>query len=303
MAIFSNLSQIRTLQVCSRVKSFTIAAESLNCSQSAISQQVRNIEERLGFLVFKRTSKGIQVTPSGQRFLEVVSYSWGNIEAAADAERHKSNQPIVRIHAPAGFASCWLMPRIPNFYKQHPNLQVEIDTFHSEVQPMNINANVKISYGIASGQPAMQETIMPVFSPEFARKHQISQDISITDLRKKMLQLPLITELNYPSIPTEDSLYYWARSFQVNLHNRAFRKHSQSNIVLMDVEFGLGITIGRSCITMDSLASGKLIGLQKYKLTSPCSYYISSTDKAKCTIAFLDWFYEETQTTLLQIKA
>jgi len=104
--------------------SFTKAAEELRVSQSAISQQVRKLESRLGVRVFLRGSTGLELTGEGRTYLAILSEALDRVDAATAEIFGSPARTVLTVGAMATLALKWLLPRLPRFRRDHPDVQV-----------------------------------------------------------------------------------------------------------------------------------------------------------------------------------
>ena len=106
------LNAVRAFAVAARHQSFSLAAEELHVSHSAVSRHIKLLEEHLGVLLFERRVRQSVLTPAGQRFYEQVSAGLAQIANAAAALKQHASLPTVKINVRPSFAMLWLMPRL-----------------------------------------------------------------------------------------------------------------------------------------------------------------------------------------------
>ena len=289
MLSIQNFHQIRVLYVCAQVGSFTEASNVLGCSQSAVSQSIKQTESRLGFDLFHRSGKGIALTPSGRRFLKTLEASWGKIERSAEAEKRASVASTVRVCAPPSFTLNWLLPRIPDFYRMHENIFIELETKENIVHTDESDADLVIAYWNYDRTKLLEESIFPVCSPEFAQENNLDAGMSEHDLIMRLVELPLIGEYVFPFGTRLDGWAYWAQHFNMSLHGVAIRRHAMSHISIREAELGVGVALGRSTLCADALSSGRLICLPSTKIYSPYHFYLESKVNSDAAHRVEDW--------------
>src|SRR5512132_536323 len=115
------LKGIVAFEVVARVGSINKAADELNVTASAVSHQIANLEGFVGRRLFERTSRGLVLTPVGERYRSDVTGALALIASAAHNARSAEGVEVLRVHCAPSFASLWLMPRLPSFLQTHPD--------------------------------------------------------------------------------------------------------------------------------------------------------------------------------------
>lgn len=122
------LSAMKVFEVVGQTRSFTRAAELLNLTQSAVSRQVRNLEEQLGEPLVIRRHHHLELTPSGTELLASLQQAFHTVEMTVRNIREKSNKRRLRINVPPTFAKRWLMPRLTSLRAILPDVDLSITT-------------------------------------------------------------------------------------------------------------------------------------------------------------------------------
>ena len=117
-----SLDFLRGFEAVARRGSFTLAAEELFLTQSALSRQVKALEDALGAALFERAHRRVGLTPAGVAFHQDVVAALRAIAAAA--ERASVRSDALRLTTTVSFASLWLVPRLPVFRARHPEVEV-----------------------------------------------------------------------------------------------------------------------------------------------------------------------------------
>ncbi|MBB5320212.1 LysR substrate-binding domain-containing protein [Marinobacter oulmenensis] len=164
-------NSLRVFESAARHLSFTAAARDLRSTQSAVSQQVRALEEQLGFALFDRVYRGVRLTEPGQVLFASVQEGFGTIERTIDRlQQHQSN-PRVNILTDFSLATYWLMPRLPEFRKAYPNIDVRIMTnqgvFDWHGQGVDVAIVFQDRKGLEGVPRLLHEEVVPVCSPGF----------------------------------------------------------------------------------------------------------------------------------------
>ncbi|MBR0554190.1 LysR family transcriptional regulator [Ciceribacter sp. L1K23] len=119
---------MKVFEVVGQTRSFTKAAERLNLTQSAVSRQVRNLEDQLGELLVIRRHHHLELTPSGLELLAALRQAFHDVERTVRNITEKSNRNRLRINVPPTFAKRWLMPRLGKLRAFLPDLEISITT-------------------------------------------------------------------------------------------------------------------------------------------------------------------------------
>lgn len=129
---------LRTFDSAARHASFTRAAEELHLTQSSVSRQIRDLENQLGKELFTRASRQVVLTPLGRQFHQEVTQILRETETLMLRMLHSADDiDTIRIAAPPTFASRWLVPRLHDFSKDYPDVQVDLIT---RAEPFSLQA-------------------------------------------------------------------------------------------------------------------------------------------------------------------
>lgn len=141
------LSSLRAFEAAARLGGFSAAARALNVTHAAIAQQVRALEEHLGTSLIQREGRGMALTADGRRLASALNDGFGQIAGVLASLRAEDGERPVRVTLTASFASQWLMPRLRDFWTQHPDIAL---TFHPEQRLVDLRRegmDVGIRYG------------------------------------------------------------------------------------------------------------------------------------------------------------
>ena len=122
------LNALKAFEVAGSTGSFTRAAELLNVTQSAVSRQVRQLEEQLGENLLERRHHHLELTSAGRVLLRALHQSFDKIELTVRSIQQKSHANRLHINAPPTFTNRWLMPRLGRLREKHPELELSITT-------------------------------------------------------------------------------------------------------------------------------------------------------------------------------
>ena len=153
------LNALRAFEASARHLSFTRAAQELNVTQAAVSQQVRALEERLGTPLFKRLPRGLNVTDEGRALLPVLSDAFGRIEAVLKQFEGGHFHEVLTVGVVGTFAVGWLMPRLKAFRQTHPFVELRLLTHNNLVDPASEGLDFAIRFG-AGVWPATHNALL-----------------------------------------------------------------------------------------------------------------------------------------------
>jgi LysR family transcriptional regulator, glycine cleavage system transcriptional activator len=120
------LNALRVFEAAARHLSFKEAAAELNITQAAVSHQIKSLEEYLGIELFRRSGRGVQLTEAARACLPQLREGFDSLAAAVELIRERGAETELVITAPPVFAARWLMPRLAEFSKRAPQIEVRV---------------------------------------------------------------------------------------------------------------------------------------------------------------------------------
>jgi LysR family glycine cleavage system transcriptional activator len=186
-----SLSGLIDFDCAARWGSFKLAARELHKTPAAVSLQVKQLEEAVGFALFVRHPRHIALTAKGQELSIAVARMLGDLRAKVAALQRGDEEAVLRISTTHSFAIKWLVPRMPRFTRQYPELELRLDSNDSPVDISDDTVDVAIRYGkVEDGDPALlfRERLVPVYSPELLAEGQV--ELTVADLKR----FPLLCE-------------------------------------------------------------------------------------------------------------
>ncbi|MGO1296124.1 MAG: LysR substrate-binding domain-containing protein [Vibrio sp.] len=168
------LSALRFFESASRLKSYSKAAEELHVTQAAISQKLRQLEERLGYKLFIRRGREMHLTDKGQILYKYVNSGFKSIITGLNRIQNEPLEGILNVSAPRSFSTRWLMPRLWKFTMEFPHIPIRVQ--HSKALDIrHTETDVLIWQGDESVEPLeleqetlFDEAIFPYCSPQLA---------------------------------------------------------------------------------------------------------------------------------------
>jgi LysR family glycine cleavage system transcriptional activator len=195
LANLRSLSGLIDFDCAARWGSFKLAAQELHKTPAAISQQVKHLEETVGFALFIRHPRHITLTEKGQELAITVGRMLGELRAKVGALQAGDEESILRISTTHSFAIKWLVPRMHRFTKLYPELDIRIDSNDAPVNLEDDSTDVAVRYGpVEDSDPALlfRERLIAVYSPDLLTPGQA--EITLDDLHKYPLLYEKTTE-------------------------------------------------------------------------------------------------------------
>jgi LysR family transcriptional regulator, glycine cleavage system transcriptional activator len=251
------LNAVRAFEAAARRRSFKEAAAELGVTHGAISRQVQLLEQWCGApALFRRTNRGVALTPDGDALLAEVGPALDRIATAArqHKQRRDVRRPtILRVNALATFSLRWLLPRLPLFREAHPGIEVLLTTANDPVDALAEEYDVVVRggpdtfHGFAS-RPLLNERRLPVCSPALVERLALT---TIPDLeRHTLLHVTTMPRL-WRDWLTEAGFATLAPAASLTLDH--FYLSIQAAID------GLGVAMGPTALVNDDLAAGRLV--------------------------------------------
>ena len=163
--------------------SYKLAAQELHKTPAAISQQIRHLEQNLGFALFIRHPRHVTLTEKGQELAIAVARMLGELRAKIGALQAGSEESVLRISTTHSFAIKWLVPRMHRFTKLYPELDIRLDSNDAPVDLEDDASDVAVRYGpVTDGDPALlfRERLIAVYSPDLLAPGQ--SELTLADL-------------------------------------------------------------------------------------------------------------------------
>ncbi|RMI17276.1 LysR family transcriptional regulator [Pseudoroseomonas wenyumeiae] len=165
------LNAVRVFEAAERHRSFTRAAQELGVTQGAVSRAVSTLEEHFGFPVFERTGSGLVPSEGAEAFARSVRKALHDVrDAATILAARRTRSRVLTLQAYSGFASRWLVPRLPEFHAAYPEIDLRLASTHDGPSLSSDGADARIRYGhgrwrgVASDLLFLDE-LCPVCSP------------------------------------------------------------------------------------------------------------------------------------------
>jgi LysR family transcriptional regulator of beta-lactamase len=177
------LNALRAFEVAARHLSFTSAADELNVTQTAVSMQVKNLEERLGVTLFRRLPRGLALTDEGLALLPVLAESFERIATVLGQFENGRMREVLTLGAVGTFAVGWLMPRLREFQQTYPFVDLRLLTNNNRVDLAGEGLDYAIRFGDGAWHGTDAERLFaaplsPMCAPALAARLRRPQDLA-----------------------------------------------------------------------------------------------------------------------------
>ncbi len=167
-----NFFALRAFEAAARFESFTLGAQELNLTPSAVSHQVRELEDYFGIPLFVRGNRRVETTAEGKRLFESLDRILDALEASCNEVGLAAGEQVLTVHCAPSLAVKWLGPRLPQFMLAHPHITIRLSSGPEPIDLTRVREiDIAISYGTAREgagiriRPLGPERIVPLCSP------------------------------------------------------------------------------------------------------------------------------------------
>ncbi|HYD99406.1 MAG TPA: transcriptional regulator GcvA [Alphaproteobacteria bacterium] len=246
-----SLNGLRAFEAAARHASFTAAAAELNVTQAAVSRLVRLLEARLGVALFERRPNALVLTPQGAAYAPGLTQAFDSIARLTEQVQALRPAPILTLATGPSFAMRWLIPRLADFGRRHPDVEVRITTAPGGWTVFRDDWTAAIRHGAGDwpgfvAHPLFRPDIVPVCTPAVAARLRRPADLR----GETLLQVAHAPEdwplwLEAAGLPDIDPG-----------HGPRFDYYALALQAALD---GIGIAISLTPYVVDDLAAGRLV--------------------------------------------
>lgn len=177
------LNALRMFDAAARHQSLTRAAQELHVTQAAVSQHIRNLEERLGKPLFRRLPRGLALTDEGQALWPVVAQSFERIEQSLQQVAEPRPREILTVGVVGTFAIGWLIPRLSQFQQLHPYIDLRLLTNNNRVDLAGEGLDAAVRFGDGAwhgthAQMLLRAPLSPMCTPMLAQQLREPADLA-----------------------------------------------------------------------------------------------------------------------------
>ena len=291
------LAPLRGFEAAARLLSFTLAAAELNLTQSSVSRQIAALERQVGKALFVRRTRALELTAAGTQLQQAVRQALNAVDLCVDEIRGTGRQRRVTLTTYASFASLWLAPRLAQFQRAHPGIEIRLDASDRAVDLQAEDVDLAIRWMPPGPLPPgavvlVEDVVTPAISPRL---------LSAMVLREpsELARWPL---LDLDEVVRGAQLLNWSTWF--DYAGAGSVEPAAGRLVFSFVDQavhaavrGQGVALVRSPFLQDYVASGDLV-MPFPALLMPSNYrhvLIRHPQAARRphVAAFLDWLLEQ----------
>jgi len=287
-----SLTALRTFEVAARHLSFKNAAGELNVTASAVSRQIKALEDEIGLPLFRRGYRQVELTLEGRELFDILARSFAEVAHCVGALRGRRQDRRITVGATSAFTHYWLMPRLGRFWARHDSvIDHVLSDREADLTGSRIDLSIRYGPGQWDGQESVRlftDWVYPVAAPDQP------------EVAAASASLPALLEARLIDLSGVDARWLdWAGFLhQVGLAGRPRRLHHvNSYIIAVEAAMnGQGVTLGWHRLIGPFVAAGRLVPVGRACVQTPHAYHVTwRRDRTLPTeiVAFRDWLVEE----------
>jgi LysR family glycine cleavage system transcriptional activator len=279
---------MRCFEAVARLGSVTQAAHELNVTHSAVSQQIKQLEDMMGVVFFTRESRGLRINEQGRLYALEIRSALRDIAEATRVARLRPQDDELVIAVLPSFGLQWLIPRLSEFQKHHPyRVRLQVGLEIQDLQHDMADLAIRMGNGDwpdLGREKLFDDTLLMVAAPHF-------RDGKLPATAQEIMMCP--------QIGSTESWSTWCRAAGIDETAQAARRvvvsANDSNLVIAAVKLGMGVALERYSLVCDALASGELVQVSPIIAPYHYAYWLAwplrqpSTEKSR---VFRTWIQE-----------
>jgi len=287
------LNSLRAFEAAARHCNFRKAADELNVSQSAISHQLKLLESKLGVELFHRGVRSVELSEAGHLYYPVLRDAFDRMSDVTERIRLNTKSTLLTVQVYVTFATGWLIPRLSDFQNKHPDIQVNINTTHIDVDFEHSDVDVCVFMGYKN-QPNVQydylftSEIYPVCGPQLRAKAKALNHPE--DLLKQNLLYINYAEQDWPN---------WFSAAGVNAETQPPGIRFDSYSLALDAAIdGAGVALALSPFGTSDIDAGRLVKPFDVEAKAYGDWYLAYRENrgnSRKVIAFQNWLIRQIQ--------
>lgn len=295
MATSLPLLALRAFVEVGQQGSIKAAAQSLNVTSGAVSQQIRLLEDRVGMALFTRERSGLRLTEAGAGVHPGLLQAFEQIETALQSLQQISSRQTLTVSTVATFAASWLVPRLGRFNQRYPHIEVRVEATSALVDMRRDRVDVALRHGLGV-YPGLQVTrlmapvLVPVASPAL-----LSANSNLSE-PQDCLDFPLLHDSDRADWPL------WLNAHGVGKDPRAERGTALEDdfLLIRAAGAGQGLALVPQEYATEEIAAGRLVQVMDKPWPARFAYYVVTRPDAMQrdeVRAFVEWIMEEANST------
>jgi LysR family glycine cleavage system transcriptional activator len=296
------LNGLRALEAAARLGGFAAAADELGVTAGAVSQRVRDLEQRIGITLFERHPQSLAATRPTRELLPVLTHAFDAIDAALRRVRAPAAALPLRVACPAGFAAGWLLPRLDRFHQHAPSVVLALTATERLIEPGDGDgaADAAIRFGRAGWSARFGcdflfgDRRLPVCSPHYLVDHAIAA--AGVD--------PLARHILLEALCVPDDWRDWSRWTGAPARDARRLSFGDERLTMDAAERGLGVALVDRALAADALAAGRLVApFEPAEMRRGTAWFLvypaAVVPTSPALAAFRDWLLKETDRSAL----
>ncbi|MES2038347.1 MAG: LysR substrate-binding domain-containing protein [Pseudomonadota bacterium] len=286
-----NLSLLVDFECAARWCSFKLAAHELHKTPAAVSQNIKQLEQQLGFALFARHARHLSMSEKGTEFASTVSQLLRDLHIKVAALREDSANDSLRISCTHSFAMKWLVPRLHRYTQLHPDIDIRIDSNDAVVDPGQGQCDIAIRHQLFVEEDETsllwREQLLLAYSPAMLtdKDKRARQEPDL----KRLLRYPLL----YEGTPENWIRLLKSRELLKQPHDFA-QNYSHAGLLVQAAVAAQGVALLPVAIACEDIQQGRLHTLPTAQLSSRyCYRIVTASSRAVKVDNFVNWLHDE----------
>jgi LysR family glycine cleavage system transcriptional activator len=259
-----SLTNLRAFEAVARLLSFGAAADELHLTQSAISRQIKSLEDELGAALFVRGTRSVQMSPDGQILLRAVEPWLAKLDSSVLQIRRSRSRRRVSVATFASFGSLWLLPRIEAFQREHPDIDIRVSAHDAIADLDDPELDLALRYLNPAQVPAggvhmFDETLTPVVSRGLWEQIQLGKAPPLAKPADLVQHTLAEEDDDRPSTEFLSWRHWLAAQGHPNLQPRRWLYLNFTYQQVQAALAGHGVALARVPLVFEALQRGELI--------------------------------------------
>ena len=284
MSQSASLNALRSFECCARLGSVQKAAAALHVTPSAVSHQLKSLEEHFGVTLFQRSVRKVEVTELGRQLQQDLTKAFGLIQDATNKIHEFHLNDVVSINVLPVFSINWLSSRLGSFFQANPSIELRVINSYRIEDITSGSNDLAIRWGNGewpgeTSEKLMDEYVIPVCNP------RIANSMSARNGREMLKQnlIEMYISQNHWSL--------WVKRFDLEIPKSArFIRYNDPVAAIQAAKDGLGVVLAPMALVYDDIVSGILVAPLPEPIPVGSSYYLVSQNQALLEKPHVDLF-------------
>lgn len=279
------LNALKAFEVAARTLSFTKAADELCVTQAAISHQIKLLEDYLGFALFIRKSRALELSHVGSDYFREIRPILQRLAEVTSKLKTREATQYLTIKVPQTFGMAWLVPHLSEFNQLYPQIEVNIQGVDYDESNYIANADVAIFYGKGDwkevyNQKLLAGKLLILASPQLLA-------------RKRLVTFADLAEHNLLHIHNRDNWKHMLSHLnmeKIDIRHGAVFSHTF--MALQAALHGQGVVLANSILAQEYVKEGSLVDVFETDISDPKAFYVVCHTEHKNkpeVVAFINW--------------